>query len=837
MRTRAALSANPSHGRAGRSPPASRPDDSPSMADIPSDLDVLQHTETAPKRDLYATFRAAASRNRQPTALGPRRLSAAAELRRERQKAERKQAVKSYFLGLFPPLQWIPLYFASAKKADVESGAAQKPKVQNAFPLESWKKLLQNDVLAGIQVALMVVPQGMAYATLAQLPPVYGLYSTLFGMFIYPLFGTSRELSVAPVAVNALLMASTLSGFANPTSQADLYLQYVLVTTFLIGVFSLGFGLLNLGYAVTFVSPAVITGFTSGSALVIMVSQLETLFGFSTEKSDYALVTLYRFFANIAKTKWVALLIGLVSLAIMEVLKRIKKARLVPRPLVVVVISTIMAYLFQRFAPQFPLPIVGEVPRGLPPVTVPPLGNSEIMLNSVMPAFLLTIIGFLQSIAVTLRFSEKRGYAVRPSQELNALGLVHIVSSFFSCFDSTGGFSRTAVSVSVGTYSQLSSIVTGIGLILALLVLTPLFYYMPKSALAAIIISAVIPLVDPDAYKRLWRIGQRIDFFVALGTAIVTFAVTAQVGIGVGVGVSLLGVLYNISRPHSTVMGRIVLRTSDEKEEVGEEEEEEEADAKHEDEAPLPPIKEDEWVGEALARRVSKADAGASPASAEVAEAASAEVLLPGAPELPKTKPAVSVAAQADSSGTMNQPGSITVWRNVRRYATEQIPGIVIFRFDANLWFANANYFRERCLAVVRHPDDFGYRVTGQQLPATPANAVASDASGGTELRDLPAPLPTLAIAPPPVKFLVIDATPMNSIDDAGFQSLVSLRATLKDTAGCRLLMAGVKGPCRDVIWRSTKGFTEKGSLGDDMFFRDVDAAVEHAEAEMAAGV
>jgi high affinity sulfate transporter 1 len=647
------------------------------------------------------------------------------------------------------------------------------------------------------------------------------------GMFVYFFFGTSRELSVAPVAVNALLITSTLSPFADPVTQPTLYLEYVLVTTFLIGIFSLGFGLLNLGYAVTFVSPAVIVGFTSGSALVILVSQLETLFGFSTPKSDYALVTLYQFFANITKTKWAALLIGLVSLAIMEIPKRINKpkwVKLLPRPLMVVIIATVMAYLFTRFAPQFPVPIVGTVPSGLPPISIPQLSNSTMMINAVVPAFLLTIIGFLQSIAVTLRFSEKRGYTVRPSQELNALGLAHIVCSFFSSFDVTGGFSRTAVSAGVGTVSQFSSLVSTLGVLISILALTPIFYYLPKSALAAIIISAVIPLIDPEAYVRYWKVGQRIDFWVALGTAIVTFGVTAQIGIGVGVGVSLIGILYSISRPHSTLLGKVVVPTIEEAE-IGDEEADDSEVAK------------DIVLETGVRAEVAEVVHHLPEDVADVAEA-------------PVARPSAKVSFPT-STQTPQQPSEEPhIWRNVTRYKTQQYPGIAIFRFDSQLWFANAVYFRERCMKIVQQPDDFGYRVQERQVamvPSEPAVDVEQDPSSsgenGTtadvELQptplDKPAPTPpTPAFRPfSPIRYLIIDFTPINSIDDAGFSSLVTLKSNLKDTCDCNLLLVGVKGPVRDVIWRSTGGFTMKESLEKRQFFRDLDQAVEFAIGEM----
>lgn len=718
-------------------------------------MDVLQHSEPKPKP---------AGGNMWRTLKRPeRRHSIATEKRLQRKKEERKKAVKDYLLGLFPPLEWVPLYFTSHPKADLESQGSVA-KIANGFPLDSWKQRLRADVIAGIQVAMMVVPQSLSYAQLAQLPLVIGLYSTLMGMFIYTFFGTSRELSVAPVAVNALLVASTLSPLADPVTQPDLYLQYVILTTFLIGIFSLGFGLLNLGYAVTFVSPAVILGFTSGSAVTILVSQLETLFGYSTEKSDYAIITLVRFFAGLPRTKWVALLLGLISLAIMEGLKRIKKARLVPRPLVVVIVATLSAYLFQRFAPQFPVPIVGTVPRGLPPITIPRLSDTAMLANAVVPAFLLTIIGFLQSIAVSLRFSEKRGYLLRPSQELNALGISHIVSSFFSSFDATGGFSRTAVSASVGTVSQFSSLVTTLGTLISLLALAPLFYYLPKSALAAIIISAVIPLIDPEAYVRLWKVGQKIDMFVGLGTAAVTFFVTAQIGIGVGVGVSLLGILYVISRPHFAVLGRVGgVRGVDLGEEEGEAEEEKKEEEGEQGIA-LEPVAVSETVD-------------GEPAEVGVA------VRTP--------KPTTTTLAPSTAVST------IPTWRNVTRYTTTTPPGILVFRFDARIWFANAVYFRERCLRLVARPDEFGYP---------------------EEWR---------------TRFLVLDFSAINSIDDAGFVSLVSLKSTLQESHGVKLLLAAVKGPVRDVLWRSTKGFTE-GGLAKDVFFGDVEGAVNWAEGEMA---
>lgn len=521
-------------------------------------------------------------------------------------------------------------------------------------------------------------------------------------------------MSLGPVAVNALLLTSSLyPSVASLPAETRLptYLSLVFTTTLLTGIFSLAMGLFRLGLAVTFVGPPVMEGFTMGSIILIGLSQLEPLLGYSTgPPQPYIVPQLINTFSNIRKTQPAALVLGLVSIAILLTLGKFRYTAWIPRPLFVTVVMTLISWGI-HVNTTWGLPIVGDVPRGLPSLIIPTLDASTIAQCAV-PAILLAILGFMQSFAVALRFAEKRGYTVQPNQELAALGITHILSSFTQSMDSTGSYSRTSVKANAGARTQISGLFELILLILTLQFLTSLFYYIPKSALAAIVMAAVINMFEPAGFRRMLRTKPR-DFWVAVLTALITVFTSSQYGLLAGVAMSLFLIVWRSSHPPHAVLGLVSFP----------------------------------------------------------------------APE-----------------GTV----PVQSYRNVERYPeARQEPGIMVWRFDAELWFANVNYFREKLQG----------ELAKRRVQRTPKWAgreeVVFDNTGiGLGIREAEEEEDDDR-----VRVLVLDMTSIVDVDSSGAQALLALNSTLRKSQGIEVLFAGVKGPVRDVLWRATEGRI----LPDDM--------------------
>lgn len=620
--------------------------------------------------------------------------------------------------------------------------------VERFFGVAEWSLSLSLPFVGSLSSACWLTPfrslRSLSDATLASLPPIYGLYSCLVPISLYVLTGTSREMSLGPVAVNALLLTSSLypAVISLPQEQRlPTYLALVFATTLLTGIFSFAMGLLRLGLAVTFVGPPVMEGFTMGSIILIGLSQLEPLLGYSTgPPQPYIIPQLIQTFSSISKTQPAALIIGLASIAILLTMGRFKYTRWIPRPLFVTVVMTLISWGIHITQPTWGLPIVGEVPRGLPRIVVPVL-NSETLATCAVPAILLAVLGFMQSFAVAIRYSEKRGYPVLPNQELMALGVCHIFSSFTQSLDATGSYSRTAVKANAGAKTQVTGLVELVILLLTLFVLTPLFYYIPKSALAAIVMSAVINMFEPSAFRKMLRAKPR-DFWVAVLTAVITVFASSQYGLLAGVAISLLLIVWRSSHPPTAELGLVSF-----------------------------------------------------PMAAE---------------------------------GQMN----VQTYRNVQRYPEAKIePGILVWRFDAELWFANVSYFREKLQEALAKrkggskgavvPPVWEQREEVVVDTTTGSGAGEVDGEQGdlglgitvdnTNNGTLPAPKP--AAAPPivvvddhKVRVLVLDLSSVNDVDSSGAQALLALNTTLRKSQGIEILFAGVKGPVRDVLWRATGG-------------------------------
>lgn len=423
------------------------------------------------------------------------------------------------------------------------------------FPILQWlpgykKSYLSGDIGAGLTVGIMLIPQGMAYAMIAGLPPVFGLYASLVPQLIYAITGTSRQLAVGPVAMDSLLVASGLGALA--LSGIDEYISMAIFLAFFMGLIQLGLGLLRMGFLVNFLSKPVISGFTSAAAIIIGLSQLKHLLGTDIEGSNQIHILLKNAIATVSNTNWIALAIGLLAIVVIKSIKRFNSR--IPAALVVVVLGVLTIYFFNLN--EQGVRIVGEVPSGLPSLKVPTFDFSRV--SELLPiALTLALIAFMEAISVAKAIEEKHtDYKVDSNQELIALGTANIIGSFFQSYPTTGGFSRTAVNDQAGAKTGVAPMVSALVVGLTLLFLTPLFYYLPNAVLAAIIMVAVFGLIDLNYPIELFK-NRRDEFYLLLATFLITLTVGIKEGILLGVLISLLLLVYRTSRPHIAVLGRI----------------------------------------------------------------------------------------------------------------------------------------------------------------------------------------------------------------------------------------------------------------------------------------
>lgn len=423
------------------------------------------------------------------------------------------------------------------------------------MPILEWgpryqKKDLRGDLLAGLTVGVMLVPQGMAYGLLAGLPPIYGLYAGIIPLLLYSFFGTSRQLSVGPVALVSLLV---LSGIGAIAEQGTMEFVSLAITTALIaGFIQIVLGVSRLGFLINFLSHPVISGFTSAAAFIIGFSQLKNLLGIELSRSNQIHTIIAQVWENIGQINYPTLIVGLGGIALMLMLRRINKA--IPGALIAVIVGALAVRWFGLDAQG--VAIVGEVPKGLPSFVVPKLHREE--WGTLLPlALTICLISFIESLAIAKTIEARhKSYRVIPNQELIALGITKIGGAFFQSYPTTGSFTRSAINDEAGARTGISSIISAILISLTLLFLTPLFFYLPKAILAAIIVVAVKGLIDYKEAIHLWK-NDRRDFLTLLATFIITLTLGIQDGVLAGVLLSLAIVIYQNSRPHVAILGRL----------------------------------------------------------------------------------------------------------------------------------------------------------------------------------------------------------------------------------------------------------------------------------------
>jgi len=425
------------------------------------------------------------------------------------------------------------------------------------FPFLCWigelkkPEILRADLIAGITVALVLVPQSMAYAQLAGLPPYYGLYAAFLPGIVAALFGSSRQLATGPVAVVSLLTASALEPIAG--ANPALYIAYAVMLALMVGVFQIALGLLRLGVLVNFLSHPVVVGFTNAAAIIIGTSQLGKLFGVTGEKAEHTYETVFNTLVEaFNSTHMETMLMAIAALSIMIVMKRLLPKA--PNVLAAVAVTTVASWLlgFEQLGGA----VVGKIPEGLPPLAIPTL-DFQTMGQLLSVTVAIALIGFMEAISIAKAMAASTRQRLDANQELVGQGLGNIFSSLSQGYAVSGSFSRSAVNISAGARTGFSAVVTGMVVGITLLWLTPLLYHLPQATLAAVIIMAVINLVKIEPIKHAWKV-QRHDAAVSLITFVLTiiWAPHLDKGIMVGVLLSLALFLYRSMAPRIAVLSR-----------------------------------------------------------------------------------------------------------------------------------------------------------------------------------------------------------------------------------------------------------------------------------------
>lgn len=430
------------------------------------------------------------------------------------------------------------------------------------------REYLVRDIIAGITVSVVLIPQSMSYAMIAGLPPVYGLYAACIPPIIAALFGKSSHLATGPVAIVSLLTFASILPYAKPGTPEFVAMAINLAA--IVGIFQLIMGIFKMGFVMRFVSHPVIVGFTNAGAIIIATTQIKHFLGINIKDSEFIMPVFLDIAKNIIHTNHYTLLVGVVSLLIILVGKRIHKD--FPGAMIAALLAIIASYTF-RFD-QYGVNLVGQMPAGMPSMHVPFVGDLNIAHNEgetvigiksyidietflrlVGPGVVIAIVGFMEAMAITKSISARTKQPVDINQELIGQGTANLVGSFFQSFPTSGSFSRSAVNFQAGAKTALSNVFSGFIVIITLLFLTFTFTYLPKATLAAIVISAVVGLIKESQFVKLFKTNKN-DGIIAIVTFSFAFLTKPDYAIFIGIALSLLLFLWESMYPRIVIMTR-----------------------------------------------------------------------------------------------------------------------------------------------------------------------------------------------------------------------------------------------------------------------------------------
>ncbi|KAF5742955.1 Sulfate transporter 3 5 isoform 1 [Tripterygium wilfordii] len=442
-----------------------------------------------------------------------------------------------------------------------------KRAIQYFIPIFYWLPnynfgLFKYDVLAGLTITSLAIPQGISYARLASIPPIIGLYSSFVPPLIYAVFGSSKHLAVGTVAASSLLIASILHGKVSSQDDPTLFLHLVFTSCFFTGIFQSALGFLRLGLLVDFLAHSTITGFMGGTAVIICLQQLKGLFGLThfTTKTDVVSV-LHAVFSHTNEWKWESAVVGIVFLSFLQFTRYLSQRN--PRlfwmsamsPLVTVVIGCVFAYLIH--GDKHGIPTVGDLKKGLNPISIQFLNFDPKYLSVTVQAGLISgMVALAEGIAIGRSFAIMRNETIDGNKEMIAFGFMNIIGSCTSCYLTTGPFSKTAVNFNAGCRTQMSNVVMAVFMMLVLLFLAPLFSHTPLVALSAIIMSAMFGLIKYDEAIHLFKVD-KFDFLICMSAFFGVSFISMDIGIMMSVGLCILRALLYVARPPSCKLGKI----------------------------------------------------------------------------------------------------------------------------------------------------------------------------------------------------------------------------------------------------------------------------------------
>ncbi|XP_062150138.1 probable sulfate transporter 3.3 [Alnus glutinosa] len=438
---------------------------------------------------------------------------------------------------------------------------------QYVFPILQWGpnysiKLFKSDIVSGLTIASLAIPQGISYAKLANLPPIVGLYSSFVPPIVYAVLGSSRDLAVGPVSIASLVLGSMLMQEVSPNKDPLLFLQLAFTSTFFAGLFQASLGFLRLGFIIDFLSKATLIGFMAGAAIIVSLQQLKGLLGITHFTKQMGVVpVLSSVFHNTKEWSWQTILMGFCFLVFLLLARHVsmRKPKLfwvsAGAPLASVILSTLL--VFASKANHHGISVIGKLQQGLNPPSWNMLHFHGSHLGLVIKTGIVTgILSLTEGIAVGRTFAALKDYQVDGNKEMIAIGLMNMIGSSTSCYVTTGAFSRSAVNHNAGVKTAASNIVMSVTVMVTLLFLMPLFQYTPNVVLGAIIVTAVVGLIDiPSAY-HIWKVD-KFDFVVTLCAFFGVIFISVQEGLAIAVGLSIFKILLQITRPKTVMLGKI----------------------------------------------------------------------------------------------------------------------------------------------------------------------------------------------------------------------------------------------------------------------------------------
>ncbi|KAH6781418.1 sulfate transporter 3 [Perilla frutescens var. hirtella] len=439
--------------------------------------------------------------------------------------------------------------------------------LQFFFPIFQWApnysfKLLKSDVVSGLTIASLAIPQGISYAKLANLPPIIGLYSSFVPPLVYSVLGSSRHLAVGPVSIASLVMGTMLREVVSDIDQPDLYLKLAFTATFFAGLFQASLGFLRLGFVIDFLSKATLVGFMAGAAVIVALQQLKGLLGIAHFTSKMQMIpVLTSAFGHRDEWSWETIVMGICFLILLLITRQISMRN--PKlfwvsaaaPLTSVIMSTALVACLK--SKLHGIQTIGKLPEGVNPPSANMLFFSGTYLALTIKTGIITgILSLTEGIAVGRTFATLKNYQVDGNKEMMAIGLMNMSGSCASCYVTTGSFSRSAVNYNAGAQTVVSNIVMAAAVLVTLLFLMPLFRYTPNLILAAIIITAVIGLIDYKGAYELWKVD-KLDFLAALCSFLGVLFISVPLGLAIAVGISVFKILLHVTRPNTVTLGNI----------------------------------------------------------------------------------------------------------------------------------------------------------------------------------------------------------------------------------------------------------------------------------------